>query len=100
VELIPGVFTHKTFIQELKPGDREEAFHSGQLDLDNQVRGAKFKGHKVLVRVTWENDKGHVFDETHQYNLLCTESVQEKDSKLDSGLSFTFIPEGIISQKN
>ena len=55
---------------------------------------------KVFMRVTWENDNGHVFDEIHQYNLLCTESVQEEDSELDSGLSFTFIPEGIISQKN
>ncbi|MCP4259201.1 MAG: hypothetical protein GY774_17090 [Planctomycetes bacterium] len=98
VELIPGVLTSKILIQNLVSGDRKKAFHVGQFDLDI-VRRAKFKGHKVLVRVTWENDKGYIFDEIHQYNLLCTESVQEKDSKLDSGLSFTFIPEGVISQK-
>jgi len=90
--LIPGVLARETFIPELQPYGRGVAIHIGQLDLEKTVGGTKQAGHTVLVRVTWENDSGHVFDEIHQYNLLCTKS--------GSGRSFTFIPEGIISQKN
>jgi hypothetical protein len=44
----------------------------------------------VQIRVTWENNRGHVFDEIRKYKLLCT--------KTEIGHAFTFIPEGIISQ--
>jgi hypothetical protein len=66
-------------------------FASGEFDLEVNVV-AKNEGFPILVRVTWENESGYVFDEIHKYKLLCTES--------GSGLSFTFIPEGIKSQKN
>lgn len=99
----PGVVIGKTFLtapkaptsnalKELKPGGRAISKHNGQLDLEKTVGNAGNDGHTVLVRVTWENDSGHVFDEIHQYNLLCAES--------GPGRSFTFIPEGVISQKN
>ncbi len=64
---------------------------SGEFDLEVHVVD-KDEGFPVLMRVTWENESGHVFDEIHKYKLLCTD--------VGPGLSFTFIPEGIISQKN
>ncbi len=66
-------------------------YASGEFDLEAHVVD-KDEGFPVLMRVTWENKSGHVFDEIHKYKLLCTDVGQ--------GLSFTFIPEGIISQKN
>jgi hypothetical protein len=64
---------------------------SGEFDLELYVVGKK-EGFPIMVRVTWENKSGHVFDEIHEYELLCTET--------GIGHSFTFIPKGIISQKN
>lgn len=55
------------------------------------------KGLPVFVRVTWRNENGHVFDEIHKYKLICTK-VSET-GKPGSGRAFTFIPEGIVSQK-
>lgn len=81
------------FIPRLEPGETEEKKHvsivSGSLDLENQVCSKGDEGFQVLVRVTWENIKGHVFDEIRKYRLICT--------KVESGRALTFIYEGIIS---
>jgi hypothetical protein len=78
-------------IPELKSGEvKEYRGASGSLDLDKRVVDMGKKGFPVLIRVTWENDIGHVFDEIRKYKLLCT--------KEGIGHAFTFIPEGIISQ--
>jgi hypothetical protein len=80
-------------IKELKSGEvKEYRGANGNLDLDKQVISMGKKGFLVHIRVTWENNQGHVFDEVRKYKLLCT--------KHEKGHSFTFIPEGIVSQKN
>ena len=81
-------------IKELKSGQAKEHHQgtNGSLDLDKRVVGTGKKGFPVMIRVTWENDQGHVFEEIHKYKLLCTTA--------EDGHAFTFIPEGIISQKN
>jgi hypothetical protein len=96
----PSISTRKT-IKKLKPGEtREKDFEgkaivvSGSLDLEERVVSKGKEGFPVFVRVTWENDRGHVFDEIHEYTLTCTKGVSE------SGRAFTFIPKGIISQRN
>lgn len=53
----------------------------------------------VQVRVTWRNDRGHVFDEVHQYSLVCTLD-HDKEEKERIGYAFTLIPEGIVSRKD
>lgn len=84
----------KVLIQELKPGITEgkTAFVCGSLDLEESVCKAGHVGYPVLVRVMWENEGGHVFDEVHKYELVCT--------PVDSGRAFTFIPKGIKSKKD
>ena len=96
----PSISTRKT-IKKLIPGEtREKDFEgkaigiSGSLDLEKRVVSKGKEGFPVFVRLTWENNRGHVFDEIHKYKLICTKGVSE------SGRAFTFIPEGIISQKN
>jgi len=80
-------------IKELKAGQvKEHRGINGSLNLDKRVVGKGKIGLPVHIRVTWENDKGHVFDEIHKYKLLCTTA--------EEGHAFTFIPEGIISKKN
>jgi len=83
----------KILIQELKTGatNRDAAFVAGSLNLE-KVCNTGHAGYSVLVRVIWENEGGHVFDEIHEYKLVCTE--------VDSGRSLTFIPKGIIYGKN
>lgn len=88
----PKAPTPESFIPELKPGDKGASKHIGSFDLEGTVCSAGYDGYPVFVRVTWENKKGHVFDEIHKYTLLCT--------KKDLGRSFTFIPEGIESKKD
>ena len=44
--------------------------------------------HPVQVRVWWENESGHTFDEVHQYLLVCT---LDRDEKERLGYAFTFI---------
>ncbi len=60
---------------------------TGQLDLDDAC-GEK---RNILVRVSWRNKQNHIFDKVHQYRLVCT--------KVKEGLAFTFMPKGIISNK-
>lgn len=78
-------------IKELKSGEvKEYRGVNGNLDLDKQVVIMGKKGFPVLIRVTWKNNRGHVFDEIRKYKLLCTTK--------GIGHAFTFIPEGILSQ--
>ena len=56
------------------------------------------EGVPVLVRVTWENEHGHIFDEIHEYALIRT--TDTKDSKDLGGRAFTFIPKGIVNKKD
>ena len=85
------IITRETYIKKLDIGEKGKAIHIGELDLEGQV-GTKPDGHQICFRITWKNEDGHVFDEIHQYNLLC--------KKVGLGRSFTFIPEGIISKKD
>lgn len=89
----------KVLISELKPGTTEKrdfewpfVYTSAQLDLEVNVVDKKNEGFPVLVRVTWQNEDEHVFEKIHNYKLLCT--------TVGSGRAFTFIHEGIISQRN
>ena len=58
---------------------------TGQLDLEKQVCSKGSDGVQASVRVTWENEYGHVFDEVRKYKLLCTKAGERR--------SYTFIPE-------
>ena len=84
-------------IKKLNPGetyppkDSNETYGIiGALGLDNVCDSGKL-GLKVQVRVTWQNKQNHIFDSVHQYMLICT--------KVSEGRAFTFIPEGVISNK-
>ncbi len=83
----------KILLPELKPGEmKENLFAIGSLDLEKKVSGDEKNGFYVLVRITWENEIGRTFDEVHKYKLIST--------TVESGRSYTFISEGIISQKD
>ncbi len=69
-------------------------FSSGVLNLENDVCICKNGEIIVQIRVRWENKNHHVFDEVHEYKLICT-----KASK-NNGRSFTFIPVGVVSKKS
>ncbi|MBN1185474.1 MAG: hypothetical protein JXB49_24525 [Bacteroidales bacterium] len=84
-------------IEKLKPGETYPLNNSqktygiiGSLNLDNVCESGEL-GLKVQVRATWQNKQNHIFDAVHQYKLVCT--------KVSEGRAFTFIPEGIISNK-
>lgn len=62
-------------------------------------KGVPSSSHPVRIRVTWKNDNGHVFDEVHQYSLVCTLD-QDKDEKGRIGYAFALIPDGIVSKKD
>jgi len=66
---------------------------SGSLNLENDVCKANNGEIPIQIRVRWENENHHVFDEIHEYKLICTK-VEKND-----GRSFTFIPVGVISKK-
>jgi hypothetical protein len=91
--LVPNYLYHTRpyiNIKEIKPGKvKEYRGASGSLDLDKKVVGMGNKGYPLLIRVTWENDRGHVFDEIRKYKLLCT--------TYEIGHAFSFIQEGIVS---
>ena len=79
----------------IKPTETEEikvgsTTFSGSLDLEKLCQEEP-DGRLVRVRVFWGNEYGQVFDEVHEYELLCT--------TVNGGRSFTFIPQGIVSQK-
>ena len=65
---------------------------SDSLNLEDVVARGQ-EGLTVAVRTTWQNEKGHVFDAVHEYRLVGTTNSAK-------GRSFTFIPKGIISQKD
>jgi hypothetical protein len=92
----------EVIIRKIEPGEtrttedlekKPAAILSGTLDLEKDLIAKRNKGLPVTVRATWENEKGHVFDAIHEYQLIgTTNSIK--------GRSFTFIPRGIISQKD
>ena len=98
--VVPGDFYEsapllEVEVPEIKPNEKEEIKLvgrglSGALNLEGLCKEEP-DGRLVCVRVFWENEYGQVFDELHEYLLLCT-GVKE-------GRSFTFIPQGIVSQK-
>jgi|SRR5215467_2285071 len=92
----PYLSPPKPQLPELDPGKTEydqtgaRFGLQGDLNLEELVCGAK-EGLPVLIRVTWRNEKQHIFDEIYRYRLVC--------SKVSGGRSFTFLPEGIQSHK-
>ncbi|MFH0771611.1 MAG: hypothetical protein V1933_03225 [Candidatus Omnitrophota bacterium] len=97
------ILTPKILISELAPGrttrediERHPVQITGALSLESDVLAKGSEGIPVLMRVTWQNVNGHVFDEIHSYRLIGTKIV----SSNKFGYSFTFRPEGIISKKD
>jgi len=89
--------TPETIVQFLEAEEGVQRKIKGACNLETVCsKGAD--GIKVLIRVKWENKSGYVFDEVHQYKLICTRDNDGQDS--GAGRAFNFIPEGIISQKN
>lgn len=91
-------------IRKIRPGETKERDEEGNkieiigaLNLEGNVCTKGDKGFPVWVRVTWQNLNRHVFDEVHQYRLICTKDTELTDP--GGGRAFTFIPEGVISQK-
>ena len=68
----------------------------GSLELESVV--SMKDGLIVLVRSTWRNKQGHLFDIVHAYRLVATRNSAQPETGY--GRSFTFVPEGIISQKD
>ncbi len=68
----------------------------GSLQLESVV--SMKDGLIVLVRSTWRNKQGHVFDTVNAYRLVATRNSAQPETGY--GRSFTFVPEGIISQKD
>jgi len=89
----------KTVIKKIVPGDTKKYHvHSGgALSLEINVCKKGKVGIPVWIRVSWENKKGHVFDEIHKYRLICAKDNQEPHP--GTGRAFTFIPHGIESKK-
>ena len=77
----------------------------GSLHLEKKYLASdnRIKGYPIFVRITWKNEKGHVFDEIHKYSLIWTrvsDSNNPNDLNSSVGWAFTLIPEGIISKKD
>lgn len=89
-QIYPSISKKNSF--QLNPNESKSIGFTGSLDLEERVSSKGTEGFPVLVRIRWENDSGYVFDEVHKYKLTSTRSGE--------GRHFTFIPEGIISQKN
>lgn len=94
----------KSLIPELGPGETKggETEHqiviTGSLNLEDDVCAKGDQGMSVWVRVTWKNYSQHVFDSVYEYRLICTKDTKRGDPA--GGCSFTFIPLGIVSQKD
>ena len=90
----------KILIEEIVSGDTKNrrVHSSGSLDLETNVCNKGKVGIPVWIRVSWENKKGHVFDEIHKYRLICTKDNQPPHAR--TGRAFTFIPYGIESKKD
>lgn len=89
----------KAIVPILKSGETIKAkpdpspvFSSGALNLENHV--CKNGEITVQIRVRWENKNHHIFDEVHEYKLICTNAGE------NDGRSFTFIPAGVVSKKS
>lgn len=82
----------RLFIEKLEAGgtatkDFEGSLYIlGSLPLEEKFKDSKWKeGYPIFVRVTWQNENKHTFDEIHKYRLICTRE--------GLGRSFTFIPD-------
>lgn len=107
-----GIVIDKTYstkplltIPELKSGETDaidfnisDISFTGSLNL-KEVCDEGPSGYPFYVRITWQNEKGHVFDEIHKYKLLCTSVDIGKEPNIRRGRSLTFIPEGVMSHK-
>ena len=61
----------ETELAELKAGQvKEHSGIAGSLDLDKRVVDMGKKGFPVHIRVSWENDKGHVFEITRTGEIV------------------------------
>ena len=72
----------------LRAGDRagrQMAFSLSQDYVCNEPDGID-----VLVRTTWQNERGHAFDRIRKFRLLGT--------RVNTGVSYTFVPQGIVAQ--
>jgi len=94
--LIPKLESGKTEVNDF---EGLPPFVIGALDLEEEVCSKGKDGHTIWVRVTWQNEKKHIFDEIHQYKLIGTKDTDDCPDS-GTGRAFTFIPEGIISHKN
>ncbi len=87
----------RTWIPELKSGDTVRADSNGQpLSITGSFSlqsicpsavsrdGFPSKSHPVHIRVTWQNELGHTFDEVHRYALVCT---LDRDADRRAGLA-------------
>jgi hypothetical protein len=105
-EVVVGKFypsTPEPLIPKLSPGKTKDRDVFGSLNLEKKLCDPNDPnrwsgGYPVFVRVSWQNKKGHVFDEIHKYKLVCTRDNEGSDP--GSGRAFTFIPEGVISRKD
>jgi hypothetical protein len=86
-------------VKELGPGETAEKDYdggflgiNGALNLEQEVCKCGEKGLPVFIRVAWQNKNRHIFDEIHEYVLICTPAG-------GSGKAFTMIPKGKASQK-
>lgn len=79
-------YGHETF-----ETSKIETYGTHALDLQTEVCDANQNGFPVLVRATWENEKGRRFDEVEKFRLVCT--MDWIGNKKGEGRSFTMIPE-------
>jgi len=90
---IGDIKSHETKVVPDEPQIKGALF-VGSLNIENEIcASGKNNSIPVHVRVSWENENGHVFDEVHKYDLVCTPAK-------NNGRSLTFISKGIKSQKN
>lgn len=92
-------------VSELGPGETAERDKSGyqieitgSLNLEDDVCAKGDEGMPVWVRVTWQNASRHVFDSVYEYRLICTKDTEIRDQA--GGRSLTFVPLGVVSQKD
>ena len=98
--VIPGL--EELRAGETKEKDKQNQFFEfrGSLNLQSACEDSQTKnGFFIWIRVTWQNDRRHTFDEIHKYKLICTND-KDKDKQGIVGYALTLIPEGIISRKD
>jgi hypothetical protein len=80
----------RTKVALLAPKDVKPLSSTGQVPVsDEQFKEGKFP---IRIRVRWENQKRHLFDEIHDYYLVCT--------TVGNGKSYTLIPAGTVTRKD